>query len=311
MDAVFSPDSRQLAFGQGDRILTIDLASGKETNRWRLPSKAYTLAFHPRDRRLAVGYSESRVASVYDSAQGSHVADLPVGLMNDQVVAWHPDGARLAVAGTDPRIQIWDVAAKRRLAMLEGHVEPVRGLSFHPDGGSAGVGLVGRCFAPLGFRDGTATHAIAARRDTRNSATTAVGWDPRGKAASSGNCWRSRPAANTEPSSAAWAPVEGIITTATSVPTAACWRWAWAARATDCGICPAGGNSPCFLREATVSSFSPTVANYLAVTLPDCSAGRFRRVRPTTSFAWGRLRRSRFPSFRIGPHAVRTAGRWR
>ena len=134
LDAVFSPDSRQLAFGQGDRILTIDVASGKETNRWRLPSKAYTLAFHPRDRRLAVGYAESRVASVYDSAQGSHVADLPVGLMNDQVVAWHPDGARLAVAGTDPRIQIWDVAAKRRLAMLEGHVEPVRGLSFHPDG---------------------------------------------------------------------------------------------------------------------------------------------------------------------------------
>ena len=55
--------------------------------------------------------------------------------MNHQVVAWHPDGDRLAVAGSDPRIQIWDVAAKRKLATLEGHVEQVTALSFHPDGG--------------------------------------------------------------------------------------------------------------------------------------------------------------------------------
>jgi serine/threonine protein kinase/WD40 repeat protein len=129
----FSPDSRQVAVAKDDGILTIDLTSGQETKRWRLPAKAYMLAYHPKNRSLAVGYSASNVASIYDSTQGSHVADLAVGPLSNQVVAWHPDGARLAVAGFDPRIQIWDVAARRKLATLEGHVEPGLGLSFHPD----------------------------------------------------------------------------------------------------------------------------------------------------------------------------------
>src|SRR5207249_2263911 len=118
-----------------DWILCFDLASAQEANRWRLPAMAHGLAFHPKNHRLAVGYTNSKVASIYDSAQGRHVADLPVGLMNYAAVAWDPDGDRLAVAGSDPRIQIWDVAAKRKLATLEGHVEQVTALSFHPAGG--------------------------------------------------------------------------------------------------------------------------------------------------------------------------------
>ncbi len=130
----FSPDSRQVAVAKDDWVLCIDLASGQETTRWRLPARAHALAFHPNNRRLAVGYANNKIASIYDSAQGSRVADLLVGLMNNQSVAWHPDGARLAVAGSDPRIQIWDVATQRKLATLEGHVQHVWALSFHPDG---------------------------------------------------------------------------------------------------------------------------------------------------------------------------------
>jgi len=110
----FSPDSRQLAVAKDEWVLCIDLARGQETSRWRLPAKANALAYHPKNRKLAVGYASNKVVSVYDSATGSPVADLPVGSMK-QVVAWHPDGIRLAVAGSDPRIQMWDVAAKRKL----------------------------------------------------------------------------------------------------------------------------------------------------------------------------------------------------
>jgi serine/threonine protein kinase/WD40 repeat protein len=131
----FSPDSRKLAIGSDDWVLAIDLASGRETHRWRLPAEAHALAFHPDNRTLAVGYLYGTVVSLYDSAQGSHVADLPVGRMNFPALAWHPDGVRLAVGGSDPRIQIWDVGARRRLAILEGHVEQVTVMSFHPEGG--------------------------------------------------------------------------------------------------------------------------------------------------------------------------------
>src|SRR5262249_53929494 len=65
---------------------------------------------------------------------GALLVDLPVGAMSNQVVAWHPDGERLAVAGSDPRIQIWNVAAQRKVATLEGHAQYVAVLTFHPDG---------------------------------------------------------------------------------------------------------------------------------------------------------------------------------
>ena len=104
--------------------------------RWRLPARASTLAFHPDGRQTGRRVRPiPSVASVYDAASGALLTDLPVGAMSDQVVAWHPDGERLAVAGSDPRIQIWNVAAKRKVATLEGHAQQVTELTFHPDGG--------------------------------------------------------------------------------------------------------------------------------------------------------------------------------
>jgi WD40 repeat protein len=129
----FSPDGRLLAIDWQEWVLCFDLATGKEVKRWRLPASAHGLAFHPDNRKLAVGYFNQRPASVYDATSGALLAELPVG-MNDHVVAWHPDGEHLAVSGSDPRIQIWDVAAKRKLATLEGHAQSVTTLTFHPDG---------------------------------------------------------------------------------------------------------------------------------------------------------------------------------
>jgi WD40 repeat protein len=130
----FSPDSRRLAVGWQEWVLCFDLATGQEVKRWRLPAGAHALAFHPDNGKLAVGYFRSSVTSVYDTASGSLLTDLPVGAMSDQIVAWHPDGERLAVAGSDPRIQIWNVAAKGKVATLEGHAQRVTTLTFHPDG---------------------------------------------------------------------------------------------------------------------------------------------------------------------------------
>src|SRR5262245_3648184 len=131
----FSPDSRQLAVGQQGWILRFDLATGRELNRWQLPKKtsAYGLAFHPDNRQLAVGYADASVASVYDATTGNLIADLPVGATRDQVVAWHPDGVRLAIAGSQ-FLQVWSVPARRLLATLKGDTQQITHLTFHPDG---------------------------------------------------------------------------------------------------------------------------------------------------------------------------------
>jgi WD40 repeat protein len=71
---------------------------------------------------------------VYDAVNGTLLTDLPVGATSNQVVAWHPDGECLALAGSDPRIQIWNVAGKRKLATLEGHAQRVTNVTFHPEG---------------------------------------------------------------------------------------------------------------------------------------------------------------------------------
>src|SRR5262249_4279041 len=76
----------------------------------------------------------ARAASVFDAASGELLAELPAGPVSDQVVAWHPDGERLAVSGTDARVQVWNVAAKRVVANMEGHGQRVTAVTIHPDG---------------------------------------------------------------------------------------------------------------------------------------------------------------------------------
>src|SRR5205085_2351383 len=105
----FSPDGRQMVAAQERSLVRVDLATGREVNRWRAVGPAFCLSFHPDNRKLAVGYADAEVTSVYDATDGTLVVDLPVGHIAEQFVAWHPQGDRLAVAGSDPRIQIWDV----------------------------------------------------------------------------------------------------------------------------------------------------------------------------------------------------------
>ena len=49
-------------------------------------------------------------------------------------VAFHPDGTRLATAGRDRDVWIWDLARGEEVARLQGHTSYVWSLAFSPDG---------------------------------------------------------------------------------------------------------------------------------------------------------------------------------
>ncbi len=99
---VFSPDQKVLAIGEDSgRVRIVDLATLRET--------------------------QSFMASRTDDVSGDH------GVL---ALSFSPDGRELAVgcAFQNPRITIWDMRDKKRLATLEGHQGFVSSLAFSPDG---------------------------------------------------------------------------------------------------------------------------------------------------------------------------------
>jgi hypothetical protein len=49
-------------------------------------------------------------------------------------VAYSPDGRRIATAGADRTVKVWDAATGQELLTLRGHSDDVAGLAYSPDG---------------------------------------------------------------------------------------------------------------------------------------------------------------------------------
>jgi WD40 repeat protein len=128
----FSADSRRVAVGHRDGTISwFDLASGQRLGRLAATPLPRHLAVHPKRPQLAV--CGNKVVQIHSLETGKVLAELghEVGL---EGVAWHPAGNQLAVVGDDRRIYLWDVAAQRRTAVLEGHSSGGIKLAFSHSG---------------------------------------------------------------------------------------------------------------------------------------------------------------------------------
>jgi uncharacterized protein YbaR (Trm112 family) len=189
---------RSVAAGTGfDFFVALwDVRTGKEVSRISFRrevdyDKLDLLALSPDGTLLCAVFQQNRhTALVMDVGKRSQKqrlvcrTDSRSHRIND--VAFAPDGKSLGMAGGDGVVEVWDLATNS-VAVLNGHKDAVKGISFSPDSQrlvtisadktlrswEAVPGVKGEFV----FRAGTTTDAIAARSNGPNGEPVFVGGD--------------------------------------------------------------------------------------------------------------------------------------
>jgi WD40 repeat protein len=133
----FGPDGRWLVTGcDEDRRLQVwDVATGRHQRDLEGPEQVLVaVAVRPDGGQVAALDRDGEV-KVVDVASGRAVASMRVAAgFARRALAYSPDGCRLAGAGDDWQVYLWDVPSYRLSARLGGHTGEVFSVAFSADG---------------------------------------------------------------------------------------------------------------------------------------------------------------------------------
>jgi WD40 repeat protein/predicted Ser/Thr protein kinase len=166
----------------GRELDLFTILPGDDLSVWPRVAMLSDVSFSPDGRLLAAvrpGVHDG--ALVHDAATGAAVVELLAGLDADDVyyaVAFSPDGRRLAVAGTDRVVSLFDTTTWELMTRLEGHTAYIMDIDWSPDGETlataSGDGTVRLWTTRPPSERSAAAHASAARREHQRPAVAAL-----------------------------------------------------------------------------------------------------------------------------------------
>jgi WD40 repeat protein/tRNA A-37 threonylcarbamoyl transferase component Bud32 len=139
-NAVFTSDSNSVVVGKKDGGVSIlEIPSGQELKTYGpLSSPPLAVAVSPDGRWVAATPIASEVGTtvhVWDAASGAEVHVIPQTDGEEvTTLSFSPDGRRLASAGFDARVKVWDAETGQELLTLGGHKTWIWKIHFSLDG---------------------------------------------------------------------------------------------------------------------------------------------------------------------------------
>jgi WD40 repeat protein len=133
----FSPDGKALfSTGRYDGEVRVwDVSSRKLLRAWKAHEGDIALSLSPDGKTLASGGVTRPALKLWESGTGKDWVPASFTKAPDTLaVAFGPDGQRLASAGADGTVLLWDVATGALRRRLAGHQDQVRALAFSPRG---------------------------------------------------------------------------------------------------------------------------------------------------------------------------------
>ena len=132
----FSPDGKSVAATIGKDVCLWNTETGEQLLRWRAHDTHHiTRLLWPHSVGYIITCSAGAEIRLWDPTSGDFIGKIDTPQQSHSALAISRDGATLAAAGNaNGDISLFDLANRRHLRDLKGHVSPVFGLDFSPDG---------------------------------------------------------------------------------------------------------------------------------------------------------------------------------
>ena len=130
LDIAWHPHAPRLLVVSGQDVAVVD-QGGKSHGQWPF-DESVVGAWNPSGEQFVLGNRLGEI-HIVDAQTGSIEKSLRGHSQKVSVLAWHPDGTRLASVGADAQLLLWDAVGGALLARFDLGAQP-RSVAWSPDG---------------------------------------------------------------------------------------------------------------------------------------------------------------------------------